>query len=41
MTGYINTSGNNYLSKFSVMSLTDFGYKVSYFDYPHGSVVIA
>jgi len=40
MTGYINSTGN-YLSKFSVMSLADLGYKVTNFDYPHDSVTIA
>jgi hypothetical protein len=38
MTGYINDS--NYLSKFSVMSLADLGYKVNYFDYPHDQPII-
>ena len=38
MTGYINDS--NYLSKFSVMSLADLGYKVNYFDYPHDQLII-
>jgi hypothetical protein len=32
MTGYINTQ--NYLSNFSVMSLADLGYHVTYQDYP-------
>ena len=47
MTGYINDDGNattandNYLSKFSVMSLADLGYKVNnYFDYPYDQVAI-
>ena len=33
MTGYIN--GNNYLSNFSVMSLDDLGYAITYLDYPY------
>ncbi|MEZ5832760.1 MAG: leishmanolysin-related zinc metalloendopeptidase [Dongiaceae bacterium] len=39
MTGYINNS--NYLSQFSVMSLADLGYNVTYQDYPYDSTVIA
>jgi len=41
MTGYINgdtsttTVNDNYLSKFSVMSLADLGYKVTYSDYAY------
>jgi Leishmanolysin len=47
MTGYINNDGNaatitdNYLSKFSVMSLQDLGYKVAYSDYTYDGVTIA
>jgi Leishmanolysin len=46
MTGYINNDNNtatvtdNYLSKFSVMSLADLGYKVGYFDYAYDGVPI-
>ena len=47
MTGYINDDGNaatstdNYLSRFSVMSLADLGYAVTnYQDYPHDGVII-
>ena len=39
MTGYINNS--NYLSKYSVLSLADLGYTVSYQDYPQDNVFIA
>jgi hypothetical protein len=39
MTGYID--GSNYLSKFSVMSLADLGYAVSYADYPYDAQLIA
>lgn len=45
MTGYINDDGNpanatdNYLSEFSVMSLADLGYQVTYQDYPHDNVI--
>ena len=47
MTGYINNDGNaatvtdNYLSKFSVMSLADLGYAVTYRDYPYDGILIA
>jgi hypothetical protein len=46
MTGYINDDGistnttDNYLSKFSVMSLADLGYKVTYQDYQYDGVLI-
>jgi hypothetical protein len=46
MTGYINNDGNpgtntdNYLSKFSVMSLADLGYQVGYIDYPYDYLVM-
>jgi hypothetical protein len=47
MTGYINDDGNaatstdNFLSKFSVMSLADLGYAVTnYQDYPYDGVTI-
>jgi hypothetical protein len=46
MTGYINndnnpaTTSDNYLSKFSVMSLADLGYKVGYQDYPYDGIPI-
>lgn len=40
MTGYLDPS-NNYLSKFSVMSLADLGYTVNYSDYPYDTVLIA
>ena len=39
MTGYIN--GDNYLSKFSVMSLADLGYHINYQDYPYDGWLIA
>jgi hypothetical protein len=38
MTGYINS--NNYLSKFSLMTLKDLGYPIKYNDYIYDSVVI-
>ena len=47
MTGYINNDNNpstvtdNYLSKFSVMSLADLGYKVAYNDYTYDGVLIS
>jgi len=46
MTGYINNDGipttttDNYLSKFSVMSLADLGYPVVYSDYPYDGVIL-
>jgi hypothetical protein len=46
MTGYINDDHNastitdNYLSKFSVMSLADLGYKVAYQDYTYDGTPI-
>ena len=46
MTGYINDDGNtantadNYLSKFSVMSLADLGYTVAYADYQYDAMTI-
>jgi Leishmanolysin len=47
MTGYINNDGitsnttDNYLSKFSVMALSDLGYVVAYGDYPYDGIFIA
>jgi hypothetical protein len=47
MTGYIDgdsttaTVNDNYLSKFSVMSLADLGYKVAYVDYSYDGTTIA
>jgi len=47
MTGYINNDGDpnnttdNYLSEFSVMSLADLGYKVTYTDYPYDNALVA
>lgn len=46
MTGYINNDGSsatmsdNYLSKFSVMSLADLGYQVNYSDYQYDGIAI-
>ena len=46
MTGYINNDGNpatvgdNYLSKFSVMSLADLGYHVGYQDYQYDGILL-
>ena len=46
MTGYINDDGNkatindNYLSKFSVMSLADLGYTANYRDYSYDGTLI-
>lgn len=38
MTGYVNN--DNYMSKYSVMSLADLGYNISYKDYQYDNVVI-
>jgi hypothetical protein len=40
MTGYIDST-DNYLSEWSVMSLADLGYAVSYDDYPYDDVLTA
>jgi hypothetical protein len=40
MTGYLDPA-NNYMSKFSVMSLGDLGYNVNYADYPYDAPTIA
>ncbi|MBI2256019.1 MAG: hypothetical protein HYU58_15460 [Proteobacteria bacterium] len=40
MTGYLDPA-DNYMSKYSVMSLGDLGYNVNYADYPYDATTIA